>query len=387
VRPDTNQGVGLVLAGGTVIDPASGVEEIADVAVVDGRVDAVGHGPANGAAELVDCTGQFVIPALVDAHTHVFPHATTVGAPPDEAHLGRGVLAVADAGTSGASTFEGFLRFVVLPAQVAIRCFLNVSALGVVEPRLGELVNPDALFVDEAIAKAVQYPDVIVGFKIRLSHDVVLDRTLELLDTALSLAERAHLPLMVHIGETDVALPRILERLRPSDIVAHCYTGKANGILGPEGVLAEVWEARARGVLFDSAHGKSNLSFAVARRALSEGFLPDVITSDTSARNWRGPVFDLVTTMSKFAGLGVELADIVERTTLAPATLLGLRSEGYGELRVGGPAHVTVLKREEQESELTDAEGNSVRVRRLEPTLILCAGSRIPVTPWRGFNS
>src|SRR5439155_6630419 len=142
-----------------------------------------------------------------------------------------------------------------------------------------------------------------------------------------ALAEQAKLPLMVHIGETEEPLPAVLDHLRPGDIVAHCYTGKPHGILDGDRVLPEVTAARERGVLFDSAHGKSNLSFDVARRAIAQGFLPDVLSSDTSGRNWRGPVFDLLTTMSKLMALGVPLTECVYRATVAPARMLGLDSE------------------------------------------------------------
>jgi dihydroorotase len=194
-------------------------------------------------------------------------------------------------------------------------------------------------------------------------------------------------------------LPAILELLRPGDIVSHCYTGKPHGILnnsqalaGPTSqatsggkVLPQVLEARARGVLFDSAHGRSNLSFSVARQAIAEGFLPDVLSSDTSARNWRGPVFDLVTSMAKLRALGMSMQDIVPRVTIAPARVLGLDTEGYGTLVEGGPAHVTVLA-DTAETTLPDAAGNQIVAPRLEPVTVLQAGRRVATTPWRGLT-
>jgi dihydroorotase len=188
---------------------------------------------------------------------------------------------------------------------------------------------------------------------------------------------------MVHIGETDEPLPAVLDHLRAGDIVAHCYTGKPHGILDGDTVLPAVREARERGVLFDSAHGKSNLSFEVARRAIADGFLPDVLSSDTSARNWRGPVFDLLTSVSKLVALGAPFADCVRRATVAPAELLGLADEGYGRLAVRGPAHVTVV-RQTEEVELPDAAGNAIVAPRWEPTLVLHHGSPVEIAAWRG---
>ncbi|WP_283138336.1 amidohydrolase family protein [Rhizohabitans arisaemae] len=373
----------LVLAGGTVVDPASGTDARLDVAVDGTVIAAIGPDLRGRAAKVVDCTGSTVLPGLVEGHTHIFQHVSKVGAPAEEAHLRRGVVAAADAGTAGASTFAAFRKLVVDATDMRIVNFLNVSVLGLIDFRFGELLNPGTLVVEDALETALANPDVVRGFKIRLSDDVVGDQWEPLLKKSIDLAEQARLPLMVHIGETEEPLPVVLGHLRPGDVVAHCYTGKPHGILDGDTVLPEVLAARERGVLFDSAHGKSNLSFEVARRAIAEGFLPDVLSSDTSARNWRGPVFDLLTSVSKLVALGAPLAECVRRATVAPAAMLGLDTEGYGRLEVGGPAHVTVVT-ETDEVVLPDAAGNSITAPRLEPVFVLHHGAEVDVVPWRG---
>jgi dihydroorotase len=376
----------VLLKGGRVMDHASGLDEVADVAISGDRVATIGPNLDGAAAQVIDCTGCYVLPGLVEGHTHIFQYVSMVGAPPEEAHLRRGVVAAADAGTSGASTFAAFRKLIVEPTDMRIVNFLNVSVLGLIDFRFGELLNPDTFVVEDALAAAQEYPDIVRGFKIRLSEDVLGHRIVELLEKAVDLGEQGGLPLMVHIGETELTLPQILDRLRPGDIISHCYTGKDNGILGDGTVLPEVYAARERGVIYDSAHGKSNLSFAVARPAIAEGFFPDVISSDTSGRNWRGPVFDLVTSMSKFLGLGMSMTDILPRVTTAPAKILGLDSEGFGSLTVGGPAHVTVLK-EVGEAVLPDAAGNTIEAPRLEPQHVFLNGQERELTPWRGLAS
>ena len=88
----------LVLAGGHVIDPASGHDGVADVIVSGGRIAAIGEGSKpSRAATVVDCSGRFVTPGLIDSHSHIFAHVSKVGAPVEEAHLQRGVVSVADA--------------------------------------------------------------------------------------------------------------------------------------------------------------------------------------------------------------------------------------------------------------------------------------------------
>ncbi|HTX62881.1 MAG TPA: amidohydrolase family protein, partial [Acidimicrobiales bacterium] len=315
-------------------------------------------------------------------------YVSKVGAPVDEAHLARGVVAVCDAGTAGASTFAAFRELVVEASRTRVLSMLNVSVLGLIDFRFGELLNPRTLVAEDAVQTAKANADVVRGFKIRMSTDVVghdPEVARALLDAAIAVGEEAGLSLMVHIGETPISLDDIVERLRPGDIVAHCYTGKEGNILDEHGLVRRsVLEARNRGVLFESAHGKSNFSYAVARPAIDQGFLPDVVCSDTSYRNWNGPVFDLVTTMSKLVALGMTFDQVLARTTVAPAELLGLADEGYGRLEVGGPAHVTVLRQLDGAEELPDAAGGSFPVRRFEPELTLVAGDPVTPVPWRG---
>lgn len=383
-RPAEQPTYELVITGGTVLDPASGTNTRCDVAVDKGRIAAIAPQLTGAAARTVDATGSTVLPGLVEGHTHIFEYVSKVGAPAEEAHLRRGVVAAADAGTAGASTFAAFRKLVVEPTDMRIVNFLNVSVLGLIDFRFGELLNPDTLVVDDALEVAANNPDVVRGFKIRLSEDVVGEHWESLLKKSVALAEQGRLPLMVHIGETEEPLPAVLDHLRPGDIVAHCYTGKPHGILDGETVQPAVMAARERGVLFDSAHGKSNLSFEVARRAIADGFLPDILCSDTSARNWRGPVFDLLTSISKLVALGAPFEECIRRATVAPAALLGLDVEGYGRLEVGGRADVTVVSWTDEVT-LPDAAGNSIVAPRLEPTFVLRSGVDVDVVPWRGL--
>lgn len=386
--PSSGPTFDTVLTGGTVLDPASGTNARLDLAISGGTIAAIGPDLARATeaagAAVVDCTGTTVLPGLVEGHTHIFQYVSKVGAPPEEAHLRRGVVAAADAGTAGASTFPAFRKLIVEGTDMRITNFLNVSVLGLIDFRFGELLNPETLVVADALAVAEQNPDVVKGFKIRLSEDVVGEHWQMLLKKSLSLAEQAGLPLMLHIGETEEPLPVVLDYLRPGDIVAHCYTGKPNGILDGETLDPAVSAARERGVLFDSAHGRSNLSFEVARRAIAQGFLPDILSSDTSARNWRGPVFDLLTSISKLVALGAPFEEAIARATVAPAALLGLDAEGYGRLEVGGPAHVTVV-RETAEVELPDAAGNTIIAPRFEPEFVFHHGTPVELVPWRGL--
>jgi dihydroorotase len=62
----------LLLTGGHVIDPATGRDEVADVLVRNGLVEAIGRnlGTPDG-AELLDCAGAYVAPGFIDVHCHL----------------------------------------------------------------------------------------------------------------------------------------------------------------------------------------------------------------------------------------------------------------------------------------------------------------------------
>jgi dihydroorotase len=59
------------IAGGRVLDPASGIDRVADVVIEDGRIGAVGSGVEVSGAEKVDATGCWVTPGFVDLHAHL----------------------------------------------------------------------------------------------------------------------------------------------------------------------------------------------------------------------------------------------------------------------------------------------------------------------------
>src|SRR4051812_20929262 len=99
----------LLLTGGRVIDPARSVDEIADLAIADGRIVAVGAGlgaTAGPQTVVVDVTGTIVTPGLIDLHAHVFPGLGNFCVEPDDAGVRRGVPIVVDGGTSGTATIR-----------------------------------------------------------------------------------------------------------------------------------------------------------------------------------------------------------------------------------------------------------------------------------------
>lgn len=62
----------VLITGGRIIDPASALDQIADVAIADGIVAAVGQNLSRShAARVIDARGLVVTPGLIDPHVHL----------------------------------------------------------------------------------------------------------------------------------------------------------------------------------------------------------------------------------------------------------------------------------------------------------------------------
>jgi N-acyl-D-aspartate/D-glutamate deacylase len=60
---------GVVISGGRIVDPASGMDGIGDVALLDGKIAAVGTG-LGSADRVIDATSLVVAPGFIDLHAH-----------------------------------------------------------------------------------------------------------------------------------------------------------------------------------------------------------------------------------------------------------------------------------------------------------------------------
>ena len=375
----------VVIAGGTVIDPASGLHDRRDIGVLDGRIAAIEPSlPTADAREVIDAGGRYVVPGLVDLHVHVYRGVADLSVDADETCLGRGVTTVVDGGSAGANTWPGFRRWIADTARTRVLAFLNISLLGQVDTHLGELHDLRFADPERAARVAVANPDRIVGFKVRLSGTLAGDNGLEGLRRALWAGRVTGLPVMSHIGGTPFKIDNALALMGAGDIVTHAFTGwNPGGITDDEGhVLPAALDARARGVRFDIGHGGGSFSWATAEAAIAAGFEPDTISTDLHRFNIAGPVGDLPETMSKLLHLGLPVDRVIAMATSAPAASLGAAGRDLGRLEVGRPADVTVLVVEEAARELADSLGATRTVtRHLVPAAVVRDGVRVAIRP------
>lgn len=379
-----------VLTGGTVVDPAQNLNERKNVALLGGRVAAILDPTAPfSARQTIDCTGRLVTPGLIDFHVHVFTGVSNFGVDPDETCLARGVTTVLDFGTAGGLVFNGFRRFVIEPSKTRVKALMLIAGQGMIssvdtKPALGELWDLAFSDVQGCVEAIERNRDCVVGVKVRCMEDIARDgrNEAEGLQRARQAADIVKLPLVVHPVLSTLSIEHIYGQLKAGDVLTHCYHDKRCGLIDEKlRVKPIVREKQKEGVLLDVGHGSGSFAFRVGRAMFDQGVLPDFIGSDLHSYNVCGPVYDLVTTLTKFLHLGMSVPEIVRRSSTNCAAFLGMADE-IGTLRPGACADVTVLEVVETPQRLTDSEGNvETAPRHFEVRDCFRAGYRVGVLP------
>lgn len=338
-------------------------DTLTDIAIQDGKIAALGEisAPSHKTIEL---DGNYYVSAgWIDSHVHCYPNSPIYHDQPDSVGIATGVTTVIDAGSTGADDVDDFYQL-TRQAATDVYALLNISRVGLIaQNELTNMANIDADTVKQAVQR---HPDFIVGLKARMSSSVVGENGITPLERAKAIQQQnGDLPLMVHIGNNPPNLDEIAELLSSGDIITHCYNGKPNRILTPEGELrSSIVRALKRGVRLDVGHGTASFSFEVARRAIAMGILPDTISSDIYCRNRiDGPVRSLALVMSKFLAIGMSLPQVIACVTSQAAD--GLRLSRKGRLDVGYDADLTLFTLASTPTLLVDAEKESLQADKI----------------------
>lgn len=368
----------ILIKNARVLDPQTGEETILSVGIQNKQICFIGKYDAELELEhLIDIKGAYLLPGMIDFHTHLFTEGSTFGVNADLL-LSSGVSMAVDMGTAGSAGYEAFRRNDILPRMMPIKSFINLSPVGQPGSGISEPLNRKAIKEEDIERLVKQYPEEILGIKVRISKGIVDKEGITPLDHALELGERLGLPVCVHTTDPPESTPEIVKRLRPGDIYSHMYHNKGMTILDEKGhVFPEFYEARERGVLLEVGNGRMNFSFPVAEQALSQGLYPDIISSDATARTFAGvpDMKDLAFVMSKFWNMGMKLSQIFLSVTGVPARCLQLKNRLDGRIKIGDEADLTVLRAVKQETVFTDSEGNKrTGDRLLVPEMTLVCG-------------
>jgi dihydroorotase len=356
----------LVLTGGMVVDPAEGRRGVMDVAVQDGKIAAVGASvDRQGAGRIVDVSGKYVTPGLIDIHAHVFGGVAANGVEPDIAGVRAGVTTVVDAGSSGSATFSAFPRHILPKSDTEVIPFLHICQTGLA-------TNPDiiaaaSIDLDETLRVVDAHKPLIKGIKARMVSPALEILGMEMPRLAKRAARESGLPLMVHIGDTQKTydpnvIRELLPMLEPGDIVTHLFTANPGGVLDANGKLVpEARDLADRGVWLDTAHGRMNFGFGVARKVLDQGLVPHCISTDLTIPGRLNTVHSLVEIMARFLGLGFTFDQVVAMCTVNAARALG-EQDRLGTLAVGRQADISVLDLREGDWVVYDTLRDSLRV-------------------------
>ena len=367
----------LVLKGGRVIDPSQGLDKVTDVAFAGGKVAAIGDNLAG--KDTRNVAGKIVTPGLIDLHTHVYWGGTSLGVAAELLARTGGVTTFIDAGSAGPGNFHGFRKHVIEPSPVRILPYLNVAFPGIFAfsktVMVGECADMSLIDPRDVVRVARENKDLVLGIKVRVGKSASGTSGIMPLDIALDVAEEVGLPVMAHLDAPPPSRHEVMSRLRPGDILTHCFRPFPNAPVHPDGkVREEILAARARGVIFDIGHGGGSFGFATARGMLAAGFLPDAISSDVHVVSIDGPAFDLLTTMSKFLCLGVDLATVIKLATVGPAS--AIKRPDLGTLKAGSVGDATVIDLTSGKFDYSDSIGERlIGDRRLLSTGVVVAGS------------
>jgi dihydroorotase len=401
----------VLLRGGRVICPASGIDGAYDVAVRDARIAAVERTILpSSASEIIDVYGKLVLPGLIDTHAHVYEYVTgRFGLNPDLVGVRSGVTTVVDQGGASCMTLPGFRHFIVERAETQVFAFLSAYLVGGLEGHYyPDLYSPSGIDIDAAVAAAEANKDIVRGIKGHAEIGGFARWGIKVLEMSAAIGERADLPLYVHFGtlwtlpasgangeDADTILERVIPKLRPGDILAHPFTRHPGGFVNSKGEVHTVIRAAVdAGLKVDVGHG-SHFSYRIARKALDAGIVPHTLGADmhgyntevpppagTPARHiddenhpFRGQArFSLTQAMSSMLALGLSLEDVVPMVSLHPAEMLGM-SDRLGALKPGYCADISVLWDDRGRFILRDNEDNKVIAERLiRPAFCLRAG-------------
>jgi dihydroorotase len=407
----------LILQGGHVICPASGIDGVMDVAIASGKIALVGKDILPSTAQqVIDIRGKLVLPGMIDTHAHVYRYVTgRFGLEADMVGVESGVTTLIDQGGASSMTFPGFRHFVA--EKAASRCYAFISAYlvgGLEGHYYPSLYSPSGIDVAATVAAAKANRDLVKGVKAHAEIGGFARWGTTVMEMASQIGRDADLPVYVHFGQLwalppegangvdgDTIVERTVSLLRPGDILAHPFTRHPGGFVDKDGKVHPIVKAAIEmGLKIDVGHG-SHFSYRLARRALDAGIVPHTLGADMHGYNTVVPPppgtpgahpddenhpfagqarFSLTQAMSSMLALGLTLQQVVPMVTSNAARMAGVPDE-IGALKPGMAADVSVLNDIRGRFKLQDNERTQIVAERLlEPAFCLRAGRRYEAT-------
>lgn len=270
---------------------------------------------------------DMILPGVIDMHAHVWtPYASKkLGIPVDRTYY-KGVVAAADAGSFGCSTWHKSNQFLMDTANQKVKLFMHVLPVGLTGFPLRNFTQVESVDLDRVIETAKQdRSGNLLGFKIHLGLiDAGHDQ--KLLAAARKCADGVGKAIEVHVSGAQAPFEMIAEYLRPGDVVAHAFSGRRDPILDERGaVRACVRDAVSRGVHLDVAHAGKHFSWRVFRQARDDGILFDFVGTDSTMNNYENEarqMLDIFHIASALMNAGVDETHVIQAITTNPARFI-----------------------------------------------------------------
>lgn len=375
--------IDMIICNGQVFDSVQAKFEKKDIGIHQGRFVALDEDTE--ADSKVDAEGNFVVPGLIDEHAHLNLHGTIIGANADTMCIPNGITTACDGGTCGASNFEQFYMSNIVRYEPAVYSYLNVSTFGNKSLCKHEEDHDPEDFREDLIDRLFEkYPEVLRSLKVRMCKGTLGNHGMSPLYAGLEMSKRLqekgfHCPVAIHYDDLpdNVSVHELFGAMRKGDVIAHVFQTKAETIFDENGKIKDsVWEAKKRGVYMDDCHGRVHWSYPNLQNAFSQGFYPDIISSDlVRVSEYTRPGFSLLYAMSVNSAAGMPVEKILQSVTYTPAKALGIE-EKAGQIRNGAPADVAILDiRDVQDKTFTDNYGNNISGNKLfVPLMTVRAG-------------
>ena len=324
-----------------------------DVGIFEGKVKKIAKDiDPKEAKQVVNAKGMYVTPGLIDIHGHVFfgtqpDHYLSNGLlalPPDGFTFRVGVTTIVDAGGAGWESFPEFKKNVILSSKTRVLSFLNIVGQGM----RGGSYEQDTSDMDPqmAAAVAIKNKNDIVGFKV--AHFMGPDWTP--VKRVVEAGKLANMPVMIDFGGNNPPLSLetlFMKYLRPGDIFTHAYTlleGNTRETIVDEKtqkVKPFALEARKKGIIFDVGYGGASFNYSQAIPAVKSGFYPNTISTDLHTGSMNGSMKDMLSIMSKFLVMGIDLPTVIKESTWAPAQVI--KRENLGHISENAIADIAVF--------------------------------------------
>lgn len=364
ISPLTAQEVDMIIKGGHVIDPKNGIDAVMDVSIDDGKILAVAKDLGSDAFEVIDATGMYVVPGLIDLHGHNFfgteaDHYLSnsyTALPPDGFTFRAGVTTIVDAGGAGWRNFKTFKNQTIDHSRTRVLAFLNIVGSGMA----GGAIEQNLADMDAKLTalEAKANPEYVVGIKV--AHYMGPEWTP--VEQAVQAGQMAGIPVMIDFGGNEPPLSiqsLFFDKLRPGDIFTHCFAnvGRREPVVDPSTrkVRPFVFDAQKRGIIMDVGHGGGSFLWDQAIPAVEQGLKPNTISTDLHTGSMNGGMKDMTNVMSKCLYLGMTMPEIIMASTWKPAQVIN-RPE-LGHITPGAEADVAVLKVMEGDFGYIDTKG------------------------------